>query len=92
MTATIDSAGRLVIPKALRDRAGLTPGTRVDFRFHDGNIEITVAETDVQWETRHGIDFPIPPEDAPDLSVDQIREVIDSGREERRERAVRAGR
>jgi len=26
MTATIDKAGRLVIPKALRDRLGLLPG------------------------------------------------------------------
>jgi AbrB family looped-hinge helix DNA binding protein len=26
MKATIDSAGRLVIPKPLRDRLGLTPG------------------------------------------------------------------
>jgi AbrB family looped-hinge helix DNA binding protein len=26
MKATIDSAGRLVIPKVLRDRLGLTPG------------------------------------------------------------------
>lgn len=92
MTATIDSAGRLVIPKALRDRAGLTPGTRVDFHFHDGNIEISLAESDVRWETRHGIDFPVPPEDAPDLGVDQIREVIESGREDRRDRAVSAGR
>ena len=92
MSATIDSAGRLVIPKALRERAGLTPGTRVDFRFHDGNIEISVAEADVRWETQHGIDFPVPPEDAPDLGVDQIREVIEFGREERRGRAASAGR
>ena len=91
MIATIDSAGRLVIPKALRDRAGLTPGTRVDFHFRDGNIEISVAESDVRWETRHGIDFPIPPEGAPDLDVDQIRDVIESGHEDRRDRAARAG-
>jgi AbrB family looped-hinge helix DNA binding protein len=35
MTTTIDKAGRVVIPAALREQAGLTPGTE---------LEITVDE------------------------------------------------
>lgn len=92
MTATIDGAGRLVIPKALRERAGLTPGTRVDFRFHEGVIEIAPVEAEVEWETRHGIRFPVPADDAPDLSVEEIRDAIDNVRGERSDQAVRAGR
>lgn len=83
MTATIDAAGRLVIPKALRERAGLTPGTRVHFRFHEGTIEITPVEAEVRWETRHGIQFPVPPDDAPELSVEEVRDVINAVRSER---------
>jgi AbrB family looped-hinge helix DNA binding protein len=30
METTIDSAGRIVVPKALRDALGLTPGTTLD--------------------------------------------------------------
>ena len=30
MSSTIDKAGRLVIPAAIRERAGLTPGTELD--------------------------------------------------------------
>ncbi len=30
MEATVDSVGRIVLPKALRDRLGFTPGTVVD--------------------------------------------------------------
>ncbi len=30
METTIDAAGRIVVPKSLRDRLGLTPGSRVD--------------------------------------------------------------
>jgi AbrB family looped-hinge helix DNA binding protein len=30
MTTTIDKAGRVVIPAAIRERAGLAPGTEVD--------------------------------------------------------------
>lgn len=91
MTATIDSAGRLVIPKALRERAGLTPGTRVDFRFHEGAIEITPAEVEAHWETRHGIQFPVPPSDAPSLSVEEVRDVIEAVRAERADQVARAG-
>ena len=50
MTTTIDSAGRVVIPKSLRERAGLEAGTRIDFRFHDGVIEIVVATDPLEWE------------------------------------------
>jgi len=30
MKASIDSMGRIVVPKVLRDALGLTPGTKVD--------------------------------------------------------------
>ncbi len=40
MHSTIDMAGRLVIPKALRDENGLSPGTKVSIVSRDGRIEI----------------------------------------------------
>ena len=92
MTSTIDAAGRLVIPKALRERAGLTPGTHVDIRFHEGAIEITPAHVEAGWDTRHGIRFPVPPVDAPELSVNDIRVAIEAGRAERIDEVSDAGR
>jgi len=41
MRSTIDKAGRVVIPAAIRDRAGLTPGT---------SLEVTADETGVRIE------------------------------------------
>ena len=41
MRSTIDKAGRVVIPAAIRERAGLSPGTE---------LEITVDETGVRLE------------------------------------------
>ena len=35
MRATIDKAGRLVIPASIRDRAGLTPGTTLEITVDD---------------------------------------------------------
>lgn len=41
MRATIDKTGRVVIPSALRDRAGLTPGAE---------LEVTADETGIRIE------------------------------------------
>ena len=41
MRTTIDKAGRLVVPAAIRERVGLTPGTE---------LEITVDEFGVRLE------------------------------------------
>ena len=41
MRSTIDKAGRIVIPAAIRERAGLTPGTA---------LEVTADETGIRIE------------------------------------------
>ena len=40
MDTTIDRAGRLVVPKPIREEAQLHPGTRVRFRVLEGRVEI----------------------------------------------------
>ena len=41
MEATVDSLGRVVIPKALRDALGLMPGSKVDISStHGGALQI----------------------------------------------------
>lgn len=41
----MDSAGRVVIPKPLRDQAGLAPGAELELREREGRIEIEPAPT-----------------------------------------------
>jgi AbrB family looped-hinge helix DNA binding protein len=36
----IDTSGRLVVPKAIRDEAGIEPGMPLRISVHDGRIEI----------------------------------------------------
>ena len=43
MLTTIDAAGRVVIPKALRDRAGLVPGTALIVELDGAGIHIESA-------------------------------------------------
>ena len=40
MRATIDKAGRVVIPAAIRERAGLTPGTELEVTVDDIGVRI----------------------------------------------------
>jgi AbrB family looped-hinge helix DNA binding protein len=52
MNTTIDAAGRLVIPGAIRRQAGLEPGVPLDVRWRDGIIEIEPQPMPVALETR----------------------------------------
>jgi AbrB family looped-hinge helix DNA binding protein len=45
MKNAIDAAGRVLIPKAIRDRLGLHRGRRVEIRERDGRIEIEAASS-----------------------------------------------
>ena len=42
MKTTIDKAGRVVIPAAIRERAGLVPGVQIDVSIGDGG-DITIS-------------------------------------------------
>ncbi|MFB6201329.1 MAG: AbrB/MazE/SpoVT family DNA-binding domain-containing protein [Halorhabdus sp.] len=37
---TVDSKGRIVLPKEVRERLGITPGTEVDIREEDGKAVV----------------------------------------------------
>jgi AbrB family looped-hinge helix DNA binding protein len=70
MQATMDKAGRIVIPAALRERVGLVPGP-VDLVI-DGNgirIEIDAPDNLVEKDGRLIVSG------GPILSVDDIREL-----------------
>lgn len=43
MEVTIDSAGRIVIPKPLRDALGLTPGSKVDISRYGAGLQLLPA-------------------------------------------------
>jgi AbrB family looped-hinge helix DNA binding protein len=40
METTIDAAGRIVVPKALRDELGLTPGSIVDISRYGAGLTL----------------------------------------------------
>lgn len=40
MRTTIDRAGRVVIPAAIRERARLSPGTEIEVTLEDGSVRL----------------------------------------------------
>lgn len=84
MTTTIDRAGRVVIPKDMRDRNGLTPGCTVNIREQDGRIEIEpeFMEADLV-PGPHGLLFIQPRHPVPPRTVEDVRATIERQRQER---------
>ncbi len=83
MRITIDSAGRVVIPKALRDAAAITPATPLEVRFRDGRLEIEPAPLDVEISAKRGVAVATTAENVPVLTADAVATVRDRLRDER---------
>jgi AbrB family looped-hinge helix DNA binding protein len=45
---SIDSAGRIVVPKTIRQQAGLQAGTRLTMRLREGRIELEPSPREVR--------------------------------------------
>lgn len=77
MRTTIDGAGRLVIPKPIRDRLGLHGNEQVEITERDGRIEIEPAPTHVELVREGAILVARPDRAMPQLTDDVVRETLD---------------
>lgn len=77
MNATIDRAGRLVVPKPIREAAHLRPGTQVRFRLADGRIEIEPVPMTVTLERSGSLVVAVPTQEQPPiLTQSDVAEAI----------------
>ncbi len=74
----MDAAGRLVLPKAVRDRAQLAPGVPIEVRVVDGRVELEPACARVTIEKRGGFWVASPVDATPVLTQDQVDAAVDA--------------
>jgi AbrB family looped-hinge helix DNA binding protein len=55
MQVTIDSAGRIVVPKALRDALGLTPGSTLDLSRYGAGLALVPRGRTARLVDEHGV-------------------------------------
>jgi AbrB family looped-hinge helix DNA binding protein len=81
MRTTIDAAGRIVIPKAVRDAAGLEAGAEIEVGLRDGVIEIAPAPVPMRVARRaNGVAVVEADAEMPTLTVDVVRETLERTR------------
>jgi AbrB family looped-hinge helix DNA binding protein len=78
MPTTIDAAGRLVIPKPLRDELGFAPGMELELDAVDGRLEVAMPSRVRVEQGPHGVRFAAPDSDV--LTSEQVRALIERGR------------
>jgi len=80
MKTTIDQAGRLVVPKPLRDELGLEKGTLLEIKLREGRLEIEPVATPMRLVRRGTTLVATTDEPLPRLDADAVRAVVESQR------------
>jgi AbrB family looped-hinge helix DNA binding protein len=77
MVTTIDSAGRLVVPKRLREELGFKPGQELELTAVDGRLEVEHLATPMRLERRGGRLAAVVDREMPTLTSELVRETLE---------------
>ena len=86
---TIDGAGRLVVPKTIREQAGIGPGDVLNVTYRDGRIEIEPAPRDVRITESGGFRIAEPSGPYETLKQATVRRTLDDLHEARKDPKTR---
>lgn len=81
MIVTIDNAGRLVLPKEIREQAHIEAGTPLDISFRDDHIEIEPAPRQVKIVKRRKLSVAVATDPSAALTTEVVRKTRDHIRE-----------
>ncbi|MCY7303439.1 MAG: AbrB/MazE/SpoVT family DNA-binding domain-containing protein [Thermoleophilia bacterium] len=77
MRTTIDKAGRVIVPKAMRDELGLTGGTEVEIGLVDGRVEIAPVASHIRLARKRGRLVAASDREMPALTADDVRALLE---------------
>ncbi len=77
MKTTIDRAGRLVVPKKIREAAGIPPGSALTVGVADGRIEIEPAPLEVRLVKRGSLTIAVRRKRVAPLTPEAVGETLD---------------
>ena len=80
MRTTIDAAGRIVVPKPLRDELGFRSGDALEVTARDGILEVAATPTQVRLEQRGAGPVAVTDEELPPLTADAVRATLERTR------------
>jgi AbrB family looped-hinge helix DNA binding protein len=77
MVTTIDSAGRIVVPKRLREELGFKPGQELELSAVDGRLEIEHPTTPIRLEEHEGQLVAVADREMPTLTAEMVRDTLE---------------
>jgi AbrB family looped-hinge helix DNA binding protein len=78
MKTTIDAAGRLVVPKPLREELGFTAGAELELTAVDGHLEVALPSRVRVENGPHGVRFTADTSER--LGAEQVRRLMERSR------------
>jgi AbrB family looped-hinge helix DNA binding protein len=80
MKTAIDAAGRVVVPKVLRDELGFEPGLTLEIHARDGALVIEPVPTQVKLVRRGKVMVAEPAVRLPKLTQEAVRAALEGSR------------
>jgi AbrB family looped-hinge helix DNA binding protein len=77
MLTTIDAAGRIVVPKPLREELGFKAGQALELSAADGRLEVEHPTTPIRLEKRDGQLVAVADREMPTLTAELVRETLE---------------
>ena len=79
--SSIDASGHLLVPEGIRQQAGLAPGTAVEIRYRDGQLEIEPTPRAVRIVKKGDVYVAVPDKPLPPLTAELVRETQEAIRD-----------